>query len=181
MRCTCFGTQAPAKVGVHHKKMMRFGTTSSGSMPDNTSFIQPRGKAPALLAVPLHGDTSSSPPGQLPRPEKPVRNPIAAWRDGENDSGRKGMFNGKISESENGIRVERAVILLSVIYTPGRERQGAPECLSPPGESVRAPGNNCCRHSRGPRGRVGAFPAGTGRPRGSAEGCPAGSRPAGAP
>ena len=42
-----------------------------------------KGKGPALLAVPLHGGTSSSPPGQLPRPEKPVRNPIAVWSDGE--------------------------------------------------------------------------------------------------
>ena len=36
-------------------------------------FVEPQGKAPALLAVPFHGDTSSSPPGQYARPGKPAR------------------------------------------------------------------------------------------------------------
>ena len=86
----------------------------------------------------------------------------------------EGNFKRKRSGSGNGICDDRA------FYS----RQGkarASQCLFPPGESARSPGNNCCRQSRGPCGRVGAFPAGTGRPRGSAEGCPAGSRPAGAP
>jgi hypothetical protein len=36
-------------------------------------FVEPQGKASAFLAVPLHGDTSSIPPGLCARPGKPGR------------------------------------------------------------------------------------------------------------
>jgi hypothetical protein len=89
--------------------------------------------------------------------------------------------NGKRSGSGEGIRDERAVILLLIIHTHGRERQQAPHCLFPPGESARSPGNNCCRHPQGPCDQAAAFSAGTVPPRGSDGECPGGNRPEGVP
>ena len=173
MRCTCFGAQAPAKVGVHHKKMMHYGTASSGG------FLFYKEKCLHFLRCHLVATPPRARRGNFParRNGKKSNCRLERWR---NRCCLEGMFIGKDPNRER----ESAMDGLSFFRGNLHSRQGkarAPQCLPPPGESARSPGNSCCRHSRGPHGRVGAFPAGTGRPRGSAEGCPAGSRPEGAP
>ena len=173
MRCTCFGAQAPAKIGVCHKKMMRFGTASSGI------FFFQKEKGPhslqcRFMVAPPRARRGNFPARRNRCEIQLLPGGMEKTTTAERDVQRVAIRNGKWNPGQAGCHSSDYNLL------PRQGTARAPQCLFPPGESARLPGNNCCRHSREPRGRVGAFPAGTGRPRGSAEGCPAGSRPAGA-